>query len=540
MPNEPRPPKASSAQVIYHLRRLRQLFRRATDHQFLQLMWAIDALRAGHPEVAARFLNFPREAANQAIGSHYALHQWELETLVIQLLLTPREERKPGAPVFDCSTFTSVANLVNRLRKLEDIEAAVYLAGTKLNVFGELHRIAQRTFHWQRGYFNLPQFYRSAFIYGQGKCGEYFEKTYGLPISELNFVGFTLYAHSARNPWMKRIMKVPELGLTEDLVTRALPLLLISIDDARDKTEKLVGLMNGKHGSPLPTAFLPSILRQFPLIGLKEDADEFIAPISELLLMRVTSGLYYDLVPGGQPLLNDASDRFEEYSTNYLGASMDRFEVRRAYRYEQKKGAPVDTPDMLVTDGGKLVLAVECKATKLNYLAQFAEDPFEAEKKQYLQIASGVFQLWRFFSHVRRGLVKETIDADTAAMVLTLDTFMTMDRGLKDTIIAEAIALADKEGDISADDRRHIIFCSIYSLEVVVSTSTEDIFLASLKAARQEKYIGWEFQEISREEARDKEKIEQKKYPFGLDEVLPWWKRTHDVVEKKNVALPEV
>ena len=68
-----------------------------------------------------------------------------------------------------------------------------------------------------------------------------------------------------------------------------------------------------KHGRPIPTAFLPSILRRFPLSGLKDKANELFAPIPEVLLMRVTSGLYYDLIPGGQALLNEANDRFEEY-----------------------------------------------------------------------------------------------------------------------------------------------------------------------------------------------------------------------------------
>jgi hypothetical protein len=64
---------------------------------------------------------------------------------------------------------------INRVRKLEDVEAAVYL---KVNdVLTEMHRIAQRQFHWQHGYYNLPQLYRYSYIYGQGKCGEYFERT---------------------------------------------------------------------------------------------------------------------------------------------------------------------------------------------------------------------------------------------------------------------------------------------------------------------------------------------------------------------------
>ena len=98
-------------------------------------------------------------------------------------------------------------------RKLEDVESVVYLRGGDFNVFGELHRIAQRQFHWQRGYLNLPQFYRYAFIYAQGKCGEYFEKTYGLPITELNFVGFVLFAQSMCAPWISSTFTIPELEL---------------------------------------------------------------------------------------------------------------------------------------------------------------------------------------------------------------------------------------------------------------------------------------------------------------------------------------
>jgi hypothetical protein len=536
MPNELKKPKASPAKVAYHLKQLRKLFPRTSDQQFLQMVWAIDALRSGRSEAAARLLTFARQAADQTIGSRFAIHQWELETLLIQLFLTPREEPEPGASaVLDCSKFDSVAELVNRLRKLENVESAVYLRGGAFNIFGEIHRIAQRQFHWQRGYFNLPQFYRYTFIYAQGKCGEYFEKTYRLPITELNFVGFALFAQSMLAPWISRTFTIPELELTADLMKRALPLLLIPADHAREETKKITDDVNTKHGTPIPTAFLPSILRRYPLVCLNDEGNEFIAPIPEVLLMRVTSGLYYDLISGGQALLNEANDRFEEYCAAFIDALMERFEVRRTYRYELKKGAPIDTPDLLVKDGEKIVLAVECKATKLTYLAQFAEDPFEAEKKQYLQIANGVFQVWRFFSHVRRGLVKEAVDASTSAMVLTLDSFFWMNRELRAKIIEEATSLAEKEGEIVAEDRRHIVFCPIHGLEEVLSVSTEDSFLATLKAAREEKYVGWELREIHREEAAGKEKIEPKKFPFELDGLLPWWERANEFQEAKEV-----
>ena len=195
MPNESKMPKSSPARVAYHQKQLSKLLPRAGDQHFLQMLWAISALRSERPEAAARVLTFARAAANQSVGSRYAVHQWELETLLTQFLITPKEEPQSGTTgTFDCSKFESVAELANRLRKLEDIESAVYLQGAEFNIYGELHRIVQRQFHWQRGYLNLPQFYRYAFIYAQGKCAEYFDETYGLPIAELNFVGFTLFA----------------------------------------------------------------------------------------------------------------------------------------------------------------------------------------------------------------------------------------------------------------------------------------------------------------------------------------------------------
>lgn len=74
MSNELKEPKASPAKVTYHLKQLRKLFLRASDQHFLQMVWAIDALRSGRPEAAAGWLTFPQQAADQSIGSTYRLN----------------------------------------------------------------------------------------------------------------------------------------------------------------------------------------------------------------------------------------------------------------------------------------------------------------------------------------------------------------------------------------------------------------------------------------------------------------------------------
>lgn len=268
--------------------------------------------------------------------------------------------------------------------------------------------------------------------------------------------------------------------------------------------------------------FLPSILRRYPLISTEENPNLLTAPITELILLRVTAGLYYDLISGGQPLLNEANNRFEQYCADFVKVTKERFSVSRSYRYGTK-GAPVDAPDVLVKDNEKIVLVVECKASKLTYLAQFAEDPFEAEKKQYLQIARGVFQLWRFFSHIRRGIAKDELASDAHALVLTLDAFLTMASDPRKKVFEEANALADEAGDIKGEDRRPVTICPIHDLETILLTSTEDTFLASLKASYQEKYAGWELLRVHQDSKATKEFGPRKKFPFDLANVLPWW-----------------
>jgi hypothetical protein len=214
---------------------------------------------------------------------------------------------------------------------------------------------------------------------------------------------------------------------------------------------------------------------------------------------------------------------------------MERFEVNRAFRYGPK-GAQVDSPDVLIKYQGKLVIVAECKATKLTYLAQFAEDPFEAARKQYTQLAKGVFQLWRFFSHMRRGLVEEAPATDCHAVVFTLDAFLQMARDPQNKVFAEANALADEDGNITPEDRKPIVICSIYDLESILSRATEGSLLASLKVSNEKKYQGWMLGQVHRDTGATKEFGKPKPYPFDLENVLPWWSRFDELTDEDDVT----
>jgi hypothetical protein len=150
---------------------------RAPDENFLQMVWAIDALQSGREQAAARYIKYPREAATTSSDSRYALRKWDLETLVVQLLVTPKLKRHDGPNrETNCALFLAGATAVNHLRELENAESGIYLR--RYSVLNEMHRIGYRQFPWQRGYVDGTELYRSAYVYGGDQCQAHFTARY--------------------------------------------------------------------------------------------------------------------------------------------------------------------------------------------------------------------------------------------------------------------------------------------------------------------------------------------------------------------------
>jgi hypothetical protein len=347
-------------------------------------------------------------------------------------------------------------------------------------------------------------------------------------MNDFSLVGFALYAAFQDHSWAQRRFSLTELRVTQATFEAALMLLSKPIAQARSETALMAQEANS-HGV-LPTAYQPSFLRRFPIISFGDGDTRLCAPIPDLILLRITSGLFYDLIKGGSNLRNEASERFEKYCAEFIAAMMRRFEVSRSKKYIFRNNL-IDTPDILTKDGGDVVVAVECKATRLSFGAQFADDPIEEAKKGYEEIAKGVFQLWRYFSHTRRGVVvTDAVRPDAHGMVLTLDTWLVASQTLQQQVLAAATTLAEKDSEITAEDRRKVVFCSIHDLERTLTNATEDSFLRTMSAARDERFGGWILPNIHRDTESDCG--EPKPFPFELGNVLPWWKATDEMATR--------
>jgi hypothetical protein len=173
-----------------------------------------------------------------------------------------------------------------------------------------------------------------------------------------------------------------------------------------------------------------------------------------------------------------------------------------------------------------VVAVFECKATKLTFEAQYGDDPIENARTGYAQISKAIFQLWRFFSHVRRGIIEVGMDQAAYGVVLTLEPWTQMGGGLRQRIIDEANAMAsEKDPEISNEDKRRPVFCPIQDLEELLAISNEDELLQTFQLAIDERYSGWGLRQLRTKVGADQPR---KDFTFKLSEFFPWWQSIED------------
>ncbi len=494
------------------LARLHRLLGTALPGDFLQLLWGLEAVSEGRADAArAAIPDVPQQAIGAEMGSPYSVFRWELETLASEYIVSHRDD----ARILNCRTFNAARRLLNELKGAENAEARLFC--TPENVLQELQRIGQRQFHWQRGYLNKAAYYRSARLYFGPSCVAYMRKAHNLTPDDLSLVGFYLYGAAANNAGFLGRPNLSQLGVYDATRDAALQLLCCSYDELRRRQAEA-----RRAGRPI--AYQPLMLRRTPLVEL---GPVMYVPLRDLILMRTTTGLYYDLVPAGGGVLQEIGSNFERYAEDLLRSSLLRIDVERERPY-RGLGKSWDTPDLLLHDAGELRILVECKATKMTFDAQFGNDPLQEAPRGFNELAKGIFQIWRFCSHVRRGLVQETLRADSTGVVLTLDYWGMLSPATYRALFAEAACRADADGGIEPQDRIAVAISAVEDFENGLMMCSEDQLGSGLRLAAEEENRGWSLPNVLRKAGLT---AGGRPWPFGdqLEEVLPWWGRTKEV-----------
>lgn len=505
-------------------KRLQRYLSGCIEDQFFDMCWSLNATLHDKHHNAIRYLDYPEGSAGGGIASKTAVRPWELETLICERLLVPPTSIIPDQPnrVMNCRAYKAASTIVSALRALENEEAGLYLR--RLNVLLEMHRIAQRQFPVQAGFFNRVAYYRFGYIYGGPQCAEYFERTYGVSMNTFAFAAFALKSRFLKDPGFSGEPDLRFAGIPRDETLLSLKLLSTSIEEARQRQRNDLLKVRMAWGLNPPIAYRPSVLRRYPVITFPPDI--FRCPLPELVALRTTAGLYYDLVGGPPALRNEWSKRFEQYCIDLTTALMPRFSVIGEEDYRHR-GNPCRTPDVLcMMDDGRVHLAIECKASKLTFDAQYAEDPGVSATRGYDELAAGVVQLWRFHAHSRLGATLHTAHPDARYLLVTLDTWLNMSRELKQDVLTRAHALADDHPDILPSDRRPVVFSSATDYETALLSGDEATLFDALDHAVTESFTGYMLSAVMRDRNNGVDR-EARDFPFDAATVFPFF----DVIE---------
>ena len=497
-------------------RALARYLARATDEFFFRMIWAVDAIHTGRAE-AARKCGFEFDTAydTKSMTANRVFH-WELDTLINELLIIPKAPRGRARELhLDCTKYTTALVCAQALRKLENAEDGPAL--DRVGVISEIHRLTQRQFEWQRGFEDLPSLYRSVRIFGQGPSAGYFETTHGLTVANFVLFGFVLAMAFSRRPVWKSTSSMKKFDVPDEVRDKGLARIATSISGARSLATNL-------RPPHLHTAYRPSVLRQYPVILFGEHRDEMAAPIVGLIVQRITSGLYHDVVGGGSPVWNAIGKEFESYAIDLLRPLLPSLSITPERKYRFKKN-DVYGPDIEIAQAGKVTVAIECKAKRLTFAARFSEDPMTEAGQAYGEIVKGVFQIWRYFSRVRRGILPDvTLGKYPVGMVLTLDPWLAMANKQGAQVMDAARHMAkEKEFEILKEDECPILFTSIQELELCLLTGTEETFLKSIAIAADGSHEAWLLSAIHNQLVPDDAAVRD--YPFSDDiaRLLPWW-----------------
>lgn len=423
----------------------------------------------------------------------------------------------------DFRHWEALTQIIGIQRALENAEYGARRGD--LSVLVEMGRLCARQFPWQRGFFTVRQLYRNVFIYGRGEAAACFEDTVGISVEEMTFVGYSLLSVFYGHPTIRIKDDLPlihELGVSPGALGKALARIARPLTDARSEAAIL-------RAGDAPIAYKPSYLRRYPCILVGPRNRDMIAPLPDLIMDRVTSGLFYDIVGGGGAVRKDTGNRFERYALDLLAQMLFGDRCRPEFSYMTGLGQ-IHSPDILVTTGQDTVrLAIECKANHMTLDARFGETP--DEERGYEEIAKGVMQLWRYFAHCRQRRVHSVLDDAASGMILTLDDWFAARSTIIPKILARANTLADQNPhQILAVDRRSIAFCTISELEDCLTTATVESFFETVGIASAERQ-GWIFAALHQECTGPK--TEPKPYPFdnALGDLLPWFSRLETLGE---------
>lgn len=333
---------------------------------------------------------------------------WELELVAREIIL--HGKTYPTNNSFD------VGKAVNFLREFTKNISKNYVHSYD-DALAAIVPLAHQQMPWSDDMFSRIARYGQ--IYRHEPLADIFKTTLGISLSDWLKIGLSAFSIFEATPNVKRLIFSYLPGIDEKTVEKFFSMTATSIKDLKSNiTSQII------YDKQWSYSFNP--LRGRPIIYFQDNTNDLVfCPVPQLLIWRITDGIYYDLIGKKEHNFAQAfGDACEIYVGNVLKVSLQGKEIgvygERPYHTStgEKAGA-----DWLLSDSSGHVF-LECKAKRITQPAKMA-GPGESMDKDLRVLAGYIVQNYKNIRDAMNGCVPGFDDAGLPvfSVIVTLENW---------------------------------------------------------------------------------------------------------------------
>jgi len=258
------------------------------------------------------------------------------------------------------NTWESLASIINTLRDVENKIAKLH--DNSENALAVLHSIAHQQFPWQRRR-DRQSLMRYMKIFGETDVEHVLVEKTGLTMRQLYFMGLAVSGHLSKYPGINSMQDYSQFGISAKQADTFFKKLSIDVRTLRDKTKAAQ-----KYDDSWEYTWNP--LEATPLVQLDPlYPNRLHCPIPELLLRRVSQGVFYDLV-AAVDFDNAYGKAYQRYVGEVINATFNKQHHVLLPEQEFKVGKNIKHGfDWILSDTSGTIF-FECKTKRLKQAAK--------------------------------------------------------------------------------------------------------------------------------------------------------------------------
>lgn len=487
----------------YWEQRLTALLQPIPIQDLLVLAWSIEALQNNRSKCALRYSDFPGEVSEYDFGGSRFLPPWEVEYL-LNYRLTLGHEFLQDSRRLDLSAWSAVAKLFNTYRGLSNVQSVKDFAGNE--ILSAMPRTFWPQYDWQIGFENSRRLGRAWFLYATPEGKSAFYKKHSVQLEAFLRSAFAFYVLTTEHP----TFNITGLGLEKIGGASLSSVVRLIGGDLKLQTTNA----KENYSGDLPLECQRSAVRERPLFVAKHrGALTVFVPLRALLLLRITDGLYYDVVSDGDAQ-RAAGQRFEELCAKLL----DHYFGKECAIEPEKPTSYGKSADLFCFDRcSDLGFIVECKGRRLPQRILTSANPWKDFEIDFDDVVKGIVQIWRTHSELFSNTDKEMV-----GVVLLNSPWTILGNAFLDKLYEKAHRMADSFS-ISGESRIKVALNDFADFEKCLAQYNIKEIHVGVSQMADRTHHGYLLSSVVRENGCQAEQRKGFDYYSIASESVSWW-----------------